>query len=99
MRPQEREPPPQDEGAVSGPLVASIIRSFRNPAIQSLILAWVMDGLQLSMLVTLFPFYIRYYVKPSGPAAISNGLTFLPTTFIGECCAKLAHTEIIFRLP
>ena len=66
------------------PLVPSLLRGFRNPAIRSLILAWVMDGLQAAVLVTLFPFYIRYFIQPDGPAAVANGLPFLPATFIGE---------------
>ena len=47
-------------------------------------MAWVLDGLQLAVLVTLFPFYIRYYIQPDGPAAQANGFPFTPTTFIGE---------------
>jgi hypothetical protein len=76
---QERPPPADQDETIKAPLVPSIIRSFRNPAIQSLILAWVMDGLQIAMLITLFPFYIRYYIKPS----TSTSFPLNPTTMIG----------------
>jgi len=81
---QERQQP-KDEGEVKdgGPLIPAIMRSFHNPAITSLIVAWVMDGLQLAVLVTLFPFYIRYYIRPNGPEATAIGVRFLPTVFVG----------------
>ena len=79
-----QERPLQESTKETTPLVPSILRSFRNKAIDALIVAWVLDGLQLAVLVTLFPFYIRYYIQPDGPAAQANGFPFSPTTFIGE---------------
>lgn len=79
------------------PLVPSVLRSFRNPAIVSLVLTWVMDGLQLAVLVTLFPFFIRYYIKPNGPAAEAIGPVFLPATFIGEDDLFLA--AVVLAIP
>lgn len=71
-------------------MVPSILRSFRNPAIKSLILAWFMDGLQAGILITLLPFYLRYYIQPDGPAAVAAGQVIAPTSFIGNLSASIA---------
>lgn len=51
------------------PLVPSILRTFSNRAFGPLLAAWALDGLALSALVSMFPFYIRYVIKPSSVEA------------------------------
>jgi len=44
------------------PLVPSIMRSFKNIAFRPLLAAWALDGLGVSALFAMFPFFIRYVV-------------------------------------
>ena len=55
----------RDKAQTNVPLVPSILRTFSNRAFGPLLAAWALDGLALSALVSMFPFYIRYVIKPS----------------------------------
>ena len=55
----------QSTAQTNVPLVPSILRTFSNRAFGPLLAAWALVGLALSALVSMFPFYIRYVIKPS----------------------------------
>ena len=71
------------EGTTPVPLVPSILRSFRNRAFRPLLVAWALDGLALSSLVTMFPFFIRYVIKPDGQKAKEGHFSMSPQQCMG----------------
>jgi len=64
-----KERPASVENKAPVPLVPSILRAFQNGAFRPLLAAWALDGLGLSALVSMFPFFIRYVVIPDGVKA------------------------------
>ena len=54
-----------------------------------MLVAWSMDGLGLSLLVTMFPFFVRYIVVPDGSKAQESGYAMDPQVPIlhGTCAA------------
>ena len=43
-----------------------------------MLVAWSMDGLGVSLLVTMFPFFVRYIVVPDGSKAQESGYAMDP---------------------
>ena len=52
-----------------------------------MLVAWSMDGLGVSLLVTMFPFFVRYIVVPDGTKAQESGYAMDPQVSImhGTC--------------
>eukprot|EP00736_Rhodelphis_marinus_P000689 Rmarinus@m.29888 len=65
------------------PLVPSILRAFKNRAFRPLLIGWSLDGLGLSSLVSMFPFFVRYVVIPDGAKAVENGSEMSPQVCMG----------------
>jgi len=79
------------------PLVASVLRSFKNVAFRPLLIAWALDGLGLSALVTMFPFFIRYVVIPNGVLAQEGTLPGLsPMVCMATCVFALLSMAMVF---
>lgn len=49
--------------AIPQPFVTSILRSMRNSGFRPLVVGWICDFASLSFLLTLLPFYIKYYIE------------------------------------
>lgn len=60
------------------PLVGAMIRTFHNPAFRPLLIAWTLEGIGLSALVSMFPFYVRYFVVSDGEKAQQYALPLDP---------------------
>ena len=54
-----KERPLLGEAANRVPLVPSFMRAFKNDAFRPLLVAWTLEALGLSSLVTMAPFFIR----------------------------------------
>eukprot|EP00164_Ancoracysta_twista_P010172 GFYU01015269.1.p1 GENE.GFYU01015269.1~~GFYU01015269.1.p1 ORF type:complete len:809 (-),score=267.89 GFYU01015269.1:148-2538(-) len=76
-----------DKGPV--PLVPSILRSFKNRAFRPLLAGWALDGLALSALVSMFPFFVRYIIIPDGVVAQGHGTNMSPQVCMGLCVFAL----------
>ena len=89
----------RDREQTNVPLVPSILRTFSNRAFGPLLAAWALDGLALSALVSMFPFYIRYVIKPSGLDAnpVPGWMkTFVNTTKMpSEWCMGLSVAALL----
>ena len=48
------------------------------PGCRPMLVAWSMDGLGVSLLVTMFPFFVRYIVVPDGSKAQESGYAMDP---------------------
>lgn len=70
-------------GYTRAPLLGSILRAFRNAAFQPLLAGWALDGLALTALVTMFPFYIRYVISSDGLRAREIGQDMDPNVCMG----------------
>ena len=57
---------PQSLEQPHAPLAACVLRAFKNVAFRPLLMAWTLDGLALSALVGMFPFYVRYVIISDG---------------------------------
>ena len=77
------------------PLVPSVMRAFANAAFRPLLLAWALDGLGLSALVSMFPFFIRYVIIPDGAVAQSNGSAMDPRLCMGISVAALLVAALV----
>lgn len=80
-RVRERPLPPDAVERV--PLVPSMMRAFKNRAFRPLLAAWALEGLGLSSLLTMAPFFVRYVVESDGPAAVAAGRALDPTATLG----------------
>ena len=58
------------------PFVASIFRSLRNMAFRPLIFAWILDYAALSLIATMLPFYIKFWVEVDGENIYIGGMFF-----------------------
>lgn len=77
------------------PLVPSVMRAFRNSAFRPLLMAWALDGLGLSALVSMFPFFIRYVIIPDGALAQSYGSAMEPRLCMGISVAALLVAALL----
>jgi len=78
-----RERPLLGEAAPRVPLVPAMMRAFKNRAFRPLLVAWALEGLGLSSLLTMAPFFVRYVVEADGAAAASRGQAMDPTACLG----------------
>ncbi|KAK9815554.1 hypothetical protein WJX72_005656 [[Myrmecia] bisecta] len=76
------------------PLVASIMRACKNLAFKPQLAAWALDGLALSALVTMFPFFIRYIVVSDGVKAQASGFSMDPQVCMGLSVMGLLLTAM-----
>jgi hypothetical protein len=60
-----------------------MMRAFKNRAFRPLLVAWALEGLGLSSLLTMAPFFVRYVVESDGPAAVASGHALDPTVCLG----------------
>ena len=97
-----RERKMSEESKTAVPLVPSILRAFKNRAFRPLLVAWALDGLALSSLVTMFPFFIRYVVISDGSKAQAKGVQMDPTVskVVGLCGDKklFCHIFVLSRM-
>ena len=58
-----------------------------------MLVAWSMDGLGVSLLVTMFPFFVRYIVVPDGSKAQESGYAMDPQVpvILGHMCCWTRH--------
>ena len=90
-------------GYARAPLLGSILRAFRNSAFQPLLVGWALDGLALTSLVTMFPFYIRYVISSDGLRAREIGQNMDPNvcmglSMVGMLFAAMAASPLWLRL-
>ena len=78
-----RERPLLGEAAPRVPLVPAMMRAFKNRAFRPLLVAWALEGLGLSSLLTMAPFFVRYVVEADGAAAAARGQAMDPTACLG----------------
>lgn len=78
-----RERPLLGEAAPRVPLVPAMMRAFKNKAFRPLLVAWALEGLGLSSLLTMAPFFVRYVVEADGAAAASREQAMDPTACLG----------------
>ncbi|CAD7697159.1 unnamed protein product [Ostreobium quekettii] len=83
-----------EEAKITIPLVPSILRAFKNRAFKPLLAAWALDGLALSALVTMFPFFIRYVVISDGVKANEGGYAMDPMVCMGISVMGLLITAM-----
>jgi len=79
----EERPASQAAAKVKVPLIGSVLRAFRNKAFKPLLFAWALDGLALTSLLTMFPFFVRYWIKSDGATAQRNGVAMDPAVCMG----------------
>jgi Na+/melibiose symporter-like transporter len=60
-----------------------MLRAFKNRAFRPLLAAWALEGLGLSSLLTMAPFFVRYVVESDGPAAVAARQAVDPTACLG----------------
>ncbi len=64
-------------------------RALGAAGCRPMLVAWSMDGLGVSLLVTMFPFFVRYIVVPDGTKAQQSGYAMDPQVLVilGTCAA------------
>ena len=77
------------------PLAPCVLRALKNIAFRPLLLAWALDGLALSALVPMFPFYVRYVIISDGYKAQQNGVEMSAQVFMGASMFCLLITAVI----
>ena len=75
---------PQSLDQPRAPLAACVLRAFKNVAFRPLLMAWTLDGLALSALVAMFPFYVRYVIISDGYRAQEKGTAWQPMVLMGS---------------
>ena len=86
---------PQSLDQPRAPLAACVLRAFKNVAFRPLLMAWTLDGLALSALVAMFPFYVRYVIISDGYQAQEKGTAWQPMVLMGSSLVALLLTAML----
>lgn len=86
---------PQSLDQPRAPLAACVLRAFKNVAFRPLLMAWTLDGLALSALVAMFPFYVRYVIISDGYRAQEKGTAWQPMVLMGSSLVALLLTAML----
>jgi len=78
---------PQGGRQARSPLVGAMLRTFHNPAFRSLLIAWTLEGIGLSAITSMFPFYVRYVLISDSQQGVPFPIN--PQVYMGICIACL----------